>query len=395
MLSRTRCWTGVIALVAAATAWGCADTPSQPLNTTADQFDAVKFWEVTASTRWNEQAAALLVQRPPATNGQATASRILTYLSLAQYRAVLAAGAGEQGSTHPSVSAAVGGASAAVLSSFFPLDAGAIEAQLDADLAAPGWPGEQQENEAAGEAIGRAVGAAVLAQAATHNFDVVPTGSPPVGPGFWVSSGAPIVRSLHGAVPFFMTSGSQLRPPPPPTFGSPEYLAALAEVRAISDTRTAEQLASAVFWNAAVGPFTAGKMNLIADEVIRAHHRTEREAARILAFANTAAFDAQIACFDAKFTYWFIRPSQADPGITLPIGLPNHPSYPSGHSCITSAIMTVLADAFPSERDRLEGIIEQAGLSRVYGGIHYLFDIDAGQDIGRGAAALALGGALE
>ena len=57
--------------------------------------------------------------------------------------------------------------------------------------------------------------------------------------------------------------------------------------------------------------------------------------------------------------------------------------------------MTVLADAFPSERDRLEGITEQAGLSRVYGGIHYLFDIDAGQDIGRGAAALALGGALE
>lgn len=395
MLSRTRCWTAVSALVAAATTWGCSDTPSQPLSATAAQFAAVKFWDVTASTRWNERATVLFVQRPPATNGQAAASRILTYLSLAQYRAVLAAEAGKQGSVHPSVSGAVGGASAAVLSSFFPLDAGAIEAELDADLAAPGWPGEQQENEAAGEAIGRAVGAAVLAQAATDNFAVVPTGSPPVGPGFWVSSAAPIVRSLHGAVPFFMTSGSQLRSPPPPTFGSPEFLAALAEVRAISDTRTAEQLATAVFWNTAVGPFTAGKMNLIADELIRAHHRTEREAARILAYANTAAFDAQIACFDTKFHYWFIRPSQADPAITLPIGLPNHPSYPSAHSCITSAIMTVLIDAFPSERDRLQGIIEQAGLSRVYGGIHYQFDLEAGQDIGRGAAALALAGALD
>src|SRR6185503_2833153 len=125
------------------------------------------------------------------------------------------------------------------------------------------------------------------------------------------------------------------------------------------------------------------------------HHRTEREAARILAYANAAAFDAQIACWDSKLFYWFIRPSQADPAITLPIGLPNHPSYPSGHSCITGAIMTVAIDAFPSERDRLNAIIEEAGMSRVYGGIHYRFDIEGGRAIGRGAAALALAGSLE
>jgi len=75
--------------------------------------------------------------------------------------------------------------------------------------------------------------------------------------------------------------------------------------------------------------------------------------------------------------------------------LPNHPSYPSGHSCITGAIMTVLIDAFPSERARLEKIIEDAGMSRVYGGIHYRFDILAGREIGRGAAALALRGSLK
>ena len=129
--------------------------------------------------------------------------------------------------------------------------------------------------------------------------------------------------------------------------------------------------------------------------MIRGHHRTELESARILAYANAAAFDAQIACWDAKLAYWFIRPSQADPAITLPIGLPNHPSYPSGHSCITSAMMTVLAHALPAERKRLEAIIAEAGLSRVYGGIHYRFDTEAGQEIGRGAAALALAGSLE
>ena len=97
----------------------------------------------------------------------------------------------------------------------------------------------------------------------------------------------------------------------------------------------------------------------------------------------------QIACFEATFHYWFIRPSQVDGSITLPIGLPNLPSYPSGHSCFTSAIMTVLIDAFPSERDRLDEVITASGLSRIYAGLHYRFDIEAGQAIGRGAAALA------
>jgi membrane-associated phospholipid phosphatase len=394
MISTRRHYSHSPLLIVAGALLACADSPSQVTPTPTAQLSAVKFWDVTASTRWNRRVAGLVALRPPA-NGQAATSRILTYLSLAQYRAVLAAEGGKDGSTHPSVSAAVGGASVAVLSAFFPLDVASLEDSLDADLAAEQWPGAKHEDPGTGEAIGRAVGAAVNAFAAADNYLIVSPGTPPLGAGYWVSSAAPIVRSLYGARPFFLTSASQLRSPPPPAFGSPAFLAALAEVRAISDTRTPEQLAIAQFWNTSSAPFTAGSLNLIADDLIEEHHRTEREAARILAYANAAAFDAQIACFDTKFTYWFIRPSQADPAITLPIGLPNHPSYPSAHSCITSAIMTVLADALPSERSRLDGIIELAGLSRVYGGIHYRFDIDAGQVIGRAAAALALSGTLE
>jgi hypothetical protein len=371
----------------------CTDVPSQISRPTAAQQSATKFWDVTASTRWNRRVTGLLALRPPG-NGQAATSRILTYLSVAQYRAVLAAEDGKNGSMHPSVPAAVGAASVVVLSKFFSQDASTLEGYLDADLAGAQWPGTRRQDVEAGEAIGRAVGAEVNALVATDNYLVVSPGTPRVGDGYWVSSSAAIVRSLHGARPFFLESASQLRPPPPPEFGSEEFLAALKEVRAISDARTPEQLALAQSWNTSSPPFTAGALNLIADDLIEAHHRTEREAARILAYANTAAFDAQIACFDAKFEYWFIRPSQADPAITLPIGLPNHPSYPSAHSCITSAIMTVLADALPSERSRLEGITEAAGMSRVYGGIHYRFDVEAGQAIGRAAAELALNGAL-
>lgn len=320
-------------------------------------------------------------------------SRILTYLSIAQHRAVLAAEAAKQQPKPPSVSAAVGGASVAVLNSFFPLDAAINESQLNSDLAVPPWPAAQNENVSAGESLGRKTGADVLALARSDNYLVTAPPTPASGTGYWVSA-APVVRSLHGTRPSFLTNPSELRSPPPPAYGSAEFMTALSEVRAISDKRTSEQLAIANFWNTAAGPFTAGALNLFADSLIHEKRRSEADAARILAYANAAAFDAQIACFDTKFAYWYIRPSQAHPAITLPIGLPNHPSYPSGHSCITGAIMSVLIDAFPSERSKLEAVIEEAGMSRVYGGIHYRFDIEAGQNIGRAAAALALKGSL-
>ena len=391
MTRKTRYAFRAILCIAAAAMSACVDDPARSLSPGNAQRDAVKFWEDIASTRWNERAITLLASRPLA-NGSAASSRILTYLSLAQYRAALAAENGKQGSMHPSIGAAVGGASATVLKSFFPLDVATIDQQLASDLASPEWPGAKHQDVAAGDAIGRKIGSAVLAQAASDNYSVVPVGVPPVGPGYWLSSGAAIVRSLHGTRPFFLSLPSQFRAPPPPAFGSGEFLAALAEVRAISDARTPEQLAIANFWNTG---FTASQLNHLANEMIVEHHRNEVEAARILAYANAAAFDAQIACWDSKLTYWFIRPPQADPRIKTVFAMPNHPSYPSAHSCITGGFVPVLIDAFPNERARLEATIEEAGMSRVYAGIHYLFDVTAGEAIGRSTAALALAGKLE
>jgi len=88
-------------------------------------------------------------------------------------------------------------------------------------------------------------------------------------------------------------------------------------------------------------------------------------------------------------------PIQADRGISLVVTLPNHPSYPSAHQCITAAFMSVLMDAFPSERPPLEEFIATAGLSRIYAGLHYRFDVEAGEAIGRRVAALAVAGSLE
>ena len=341
---------------------------------------AVKFWETGSSVHWNQRAIGLFRARG------GNPGRGLAYLSLAQYRAVRAALSARGDPPHPSPAGAAAGASVEVLKVFYPLDAAALEAELAAQAAASRWPGEQTRDFAAGVALGRQVGAAVLALASTDGFGALSPGVPPVGPGRWVSSGAPIVRGGYGARPFFITHGSQLLAPPPPEFGSAAFLAALTQVRGISDTRTAEQLAIARRWV----PFSAVVFNEVATDLIVKHRRSELEAARILAYANTATFDAIVGCFYTKFHYWYIRPSQADPVITTPVGLPNHPSYPSAHSCETGAFEVVLGDAFPSERGTLAELAAEANVSRIYAGLHYWFDGSAGLEIGRTAGRLAL-----
>lgn len=378
-------------LIAAAVGIACGDltpNPVAPFEVTPDSL------RVSASARWNQRAVALVVARQPTSNGQAAVSRILTYLSIAQLRAVAAAQSRAGGAAPPSIPAAVGGASVAVLNAFFPLDVATTEAALTADRALPALPSQAKDDLAAGETLGRAVGAAAMTQAASDNYLTASPGAPPVGADKWVSSSAAVVRSVYGTRPFFLSSPGQVRAPAPPAVGSAAFLTALAEVRQIADTRTAAQTATAISWNTNSGTFTAGALNLIADSLIRQNHPTELEAARILAVANAAAFDAQIACWDSKFTYWYPRPTQADSKITMAIALPNHPSYPSGHSCMTGAFFGVVAAALPKEKAKLDALVEEAGMSRVYGGIHFRFDCDAGRDMGRAVAAIALTGSL-
>jgi membrane-associated phospholipid phosphatase len=105
---------------------------------------------------------------------------------------------------------------------------------------------------------------------------------------------------------------------------------------------------------------------------------------------NMVGLDAIIASHDAKFTYWVIRPSQADPGINVAIGLPNFPSYPSNHSTISAGMATILGAMFPAEKTGLDALAEEAGRSRILGGIHYSFDNSAGLRLGRTIAAWGL-----
>ena len=366
------------ALVLVLAVAACSDNPTS-VEQQRPSMSAVKFWEAGSTLAWNEIARGLNVGTSPIAQ-----ARVMTYLSVAQYNAIVAAEGSKVRGDHPSPAGAAAGASLVVLKSFFPAAAATLDGHLAAQQAAPGWPGDQNRDFAAGEVIGRAIGAAVVAFAATDNANLTVPPVNPGGPGNW--TGTNPVRGLYGAKTFALTSGDQFRPLPPPAWGSAEFAAALAEVRAFSDNRTAEQLAIASYW-AVRGP---SFMNQVAADLIVAHHRTEREAAHIMALANMAGFDVSNACFDAKFAYYLIRPSQADPLITLPVGLPNHPSYVSGHSCQTSAYATVLQSVFPQERSELEALVIEAGLARVYSGLHYRFDTEAGAELGRSVAGQVL-----
>ena len=144
-----------------------------------------------------------------------------------------------------------------------------------------------------------------------------------------------------------MTSASEFRAPPPPPLKSAEFMATLSEVRRISDTRSYEQLRYARYWENLTGAFTAGVWNEFAREAIAARGLGEAESARVLAQMHMAGFDSILACHDSTYVYWFPRPTQVDPQIQLAVGVPNHPSYPSNHACISGAMGLVLDAQFP------------------------------------------------
>jgi PAP2 superfamily len=342
-------------------------------------------WALPTSTmRWNEYACELIARNQI---GQFPAARALAYMNLGVNNAIVAA---RQQGRKPDGAAA--GAAAAVLTSLFPKDEQAIAARLSDETAALGSEG--RVDFAAGVEIGRAAAAAVISAAKTDRADLTWSGPAPTGPDKWSSRAQPprppLGPRLGEMRPFFLATGADFRTAGPPAFDSPAFRTAVTEVRAVADKRTNEQLRIAQYWEQLTGAFTAGFWNDVARDAISAHGRSEPDSARILAMVHMVAVDAFIACHDAKYTYWVPRPTQVDPEIPLTIGLPNHPSYPSNHACVSGAVGLALDAQFPDQGGRYFTMARQAGESRIYAGIHYRFDVDDGFVIARKVTARAL-----
>ena len=387
-----------LSLLLANPARSALQSQAQPSAVTADTSVTVR-WNRLVPRLVDENIASRRAARRAATAAGDSAAlrriaqtpppflfRIYTLLGVAQYAAVNAA----HNDREVSADAAIASASAAALAEVFKDSAvrASIGRELARDLDRAKTGSRGAERALAGQRLGEDVASRVMAWVPPAPALAGPwNGTIPTGPGMWYSVPGvpPIGIGLTNARPWLLDSVAQFRSPPPPAFGSPTWRAALNEVKRVGQERTAEQTSIAQLWN---GSDPWERWNDIAATALLRHHASDADAARVFAVLNAAASDAIIACFDAKYHYWTIRPSQADSTIVLAdsVELPNFPSYPSGHACSAGAFDAVLGHYFPQERAEFTRVAEQQAMSRLYGGIHYRFDNDEGLALGRRVA---------
>jgi membrane-associated phospholipid phosphatase len=399
MTSRQRTTAGLVLSLAAVLA--CADQPTAPLvNSSAPPLKAASFSTELLSPQWQAQARELVSANAVL---PFAAARVFAALSVAQYRAIIAVdghrntegtlanqgfGAGGR-SLYEAHRGAVSGASAAVLSFLFPAAATDLEEQVERDAALN--KGKVHPSFARGLAIGRAAGDDMIQHLQNDGFSEPFTGTIPTGPGFWIPAPGvpPGGANLGGVTPYLVNSTSQFRSAPPPAFGSPAFEADLNEVLTIAQNRTPQQVASALFWGVTIGsPFVY--WNQVAADNIEEAGLNERAATHVFALMHAAQFDAVLTTFEAKYHYFVIRPSQAERAISLVFPNPNYPAYPSGHASVTSSAADILKHFFPAHSAEFASQVTEAGLSRIYAGIHYRFDITASWVLGAAVAEWAI-----
>jgi len=288
--------------------------------------------------------------------------------------------------SYPSEHAAVAAAAAAVLSDLFPTEdtlafhamaREAGEARVAAGVAYP-------SDVSAGADIGRAVAARVIARAHADGAMQPWTGTVPIGAGLWQPTPNKYVRVPFDAAAgswrtWVIASGDVYRPAPPPAPGSPAFQRDVAELRTLSTSRTVQQANMARYW-------ATDAPSVIWEKYLRSEIDARRlgpvRAARAQALASVAMYDAFVACWDTKFHYWVARPVTMDSAIRTAFPTPPFPSYPSGHSTISSAAGEVFAELFPDSAAVYRQRAVDASYSRVYAAVHYRFDVDVGDSLG-------------
>jgi membrane-associated phospholipid phosphatase len=229
-------------------------------------------------------------------------------------------------------------------------------------------------------------------------------------PGNWQPTGpvtSPLLPHWGGVTTFGIESGSQFRPGDPPALDSAAYAEAFNLTKDLgglnSNSRTADQTEIAKFWADGTGTYTPpGHWNSIGAQVLDRQNATLVESARTMGLLNMALADAAIACWDAKYTYDTWRPvtairqadvdgngaTVADPQWQPLLSTPPFPEYTSGHSTFSGAAATVLTRlvgdniSFTTNSIGLPGVnrsytsfhqaAQEAGMSRIYGGIHFM-----------------------
>ncbi|HSB91997.1 MAG TPA: phosphatase PAP2 family protein, partial [Flavitalea sp.] len=145
------------------------------------------------------------------------------------------------------------------------------------------------------------------------------------------------------------------------------------------------------FWADGVNTATPpGHWNAIAAADFIDRNFSEVRWARNLALLNISMMDAAIVCWATKTKYYNPRPSQLNPAIKTFTGVPNFPSYISGHSTFSGSAAAVLGYIVPERKTAYEAMANEASMSRLYGGIHYRSDCETGLVVGRNVGAISV-----
>lgn len=429
-----------------------ASLKQKAANLTGDQQAAVTYWGAGAAYRWNEIGRELCARYniPPASTPDGKypvpdaanpladpkfpfanppyASRALAYLSVAQYDALVSAWHYKYKfnrvapaktdaalkpllpvstlPAYPSEDAVVAAASVVILKAMFPGEVPYLEAKLAEHRNSRLWAGMNVESDlAAGEALGNAVAAKVMGRAKTDGMSASNNQTVTAGmiqaakerglTEVWVSQESPARPPMlpnYGTVQtwnFDKATLIKLRPGPPPALNDANFEKDMTELKQINKSQTRDQARIANYWSDGAGSYTPpGHWHRTAANTAHDAQYSEVRMARTLALVGTATMDAAIGCWDAKYYYYYPRPQQF--GMKTSVGLPNFPSYPSGHSTFSAAAATVLSAIFPDKANDFETEASEASVSRVYGLIHYRFDSNAGLEHGKKIGAYAI-----
>jgi membrane-associated phospholipid phosphatase len=292
--------------------------------------------------------------------------------------AVAPAVAVPQSPSYPSEHAAAAGAAAAVLAYLFPDKAASLadmanEAATSRVTAGVAFPSDAF----GGLDLGQNVGQAAIAYAQGDGSNQVFAGSYPPTPGMW-SSATPVTPLAGTWKPWVLNTAGDFRPAAPPAFGSDAANAQYAAVKNLMRTNDTNHLAW--FWQPGFFPEWLDQVN---EEIFQTHlDQNPPRAARVYAYETVAQHDATLACWDAKYAYLELRPSQADPTITPVFSNPQHPGFPSGHACASGASAAIMSVLFPDDAQPFATTANAAGTSTFDAGIHTPLDVSQGLMLG-------------
>jgi hypothetical protein len=423
-------------------------------NLTADRKAIIKYWSAGAALRWNEILRELTAKHnvPPYQNDNGTypapssaypfaypqfpfsnppyAGRAFAYVSAAQYDALVAAWHYKKLynrpapykadssvmalvprsdlPAYPSEDAVLAGTMAEMMKALFPTEIDFIQQKVIEAENYRIWSGANVRSDiVAGEALGRQVASVFMARAKGDNTSkaggtpdqwlALETQTQAKGQTPWYSleiPKRPAMLPFFGNVKAFLFDSLtclSLRPGPPPSTSSDEMKHDVTEVHDYVTNPTREHMRIVQFWADGVGTYTPpGHWDAIAAEDFIKKNYSEVRFARNMALLNMAVNDAGIVCWNTKYFYYNPRPSQMDPAIKTLTGVPNFPSYISGHSTFSGAAAAILGHLIPERAGDYQAMATEASMSRVYAGIHYLIDCTTGLDVGKKVGGYAI-----